>query len=405
MARRRVTCALGVVIALVTIFSLAGCAPASGTFYGRGYGHGRGMGQWGAFGYAVDHGWSGTQILDHYYGGTTTQTVAPSQQRVYLTATKGDELVVTQSQGRLRVDGYAGEVGAVRVLRLSSTHYRTYRGSSCTGPWTFVSDAPASDVEVRSAIPVGDDPSLMLQHCQPGETRYYRGSLHLVRALGTVVTVNEVGTEDLVRGILPREVPPSWADAGGGRGLAALRAQAVAARSYALFGDTRWSPYATTCDSTTCQVYGGYGTRVTGSGTIVENEDPRTDLAVAQTTNQVRTFADGRIAATEFSSSTGGWTAGGTFPAVRDDGDDHAGNPHHTWTVTLSRAQIETAFDAYVGRDVGAWTGFDDYVRDGNGEWGGRVVRVTAQFSNGDLTFTGAQVRQILSLKSTWFTA
>ena len=225
-----------------------------------------------------------------------------------------------------------------------------------------------------------------------------------MRALGSVVTVNQVDTEDLVRGIVPREVSPSWADAGGGRGLAAVRAQALAARSYALFGDTRWSPFATTCDSTSCQAYGGYGTRATGSGTIVRNEDPRTDLAVSQTANQVRKFADGRIAATEFGSSSGGWTAAGSFPAVRDDGDDHAGNPHHSWSVTFTRAQIEAAFDAYAGRDLGAWTGFDQYVRDGNGEWGGRVVRVRARFGNGDLTLTGDQVRQILALRSTWFT-
>ena len=45
--------------------------PSSVTFAGHGYGHGRGMGQWGAYGYAVDHAWSWTQIVDHYYGGTT----------------------------------------------------------------------------------------------------------------------------------------------------------------------------------------------------------------------------------------------------------------------------------------------------------------------------------------------
>ncbi len=37
---------------------------------GTGNGHGRGMSQWGAYGWAVDHGWSWDQILDWYYGGT-----------------------------------------------------------------------------------------------------------------------------------------------------------------------------------------------------------------------------------------------------------------------------------------------------------------------------------------------
>src|SRR6056297_499047 len=42
---------------------------------GTGLGHGRGMSQWGAYGYAVDHGWNWQQILNHYYGGTVPGTV------------------------------------------------------------------------------------------------------------------------------------------------------------------------------------------------------------------------------------------------------------------------------------------------------------------------------------------
>ena len=393
------------VVALAALLSLVGCTPDSVTIRGHGYGHGRGMSQWGALGYAVDDGWSGTRILDHYFGGTSTGPVWPVVQQVYLTGTDGQALDVTQDQGRLQVDGYGGEARAVRVVRLSSTHVRTYVGQGCGGPWTLLGDRAASDVEVRSAVPAGDDPSLMVQHCTTTGTRYYRGSLRLVRTPGGVATVNQVDTEDLVRGIVPREVSPAWVDAGGGLGLNAVRAQALAARSYVAAGDSRWGSWATTCDSTSCQAYGGYGTRATGSGTLVRNEDPRTDQAVRDTASQVRYTATGRIAHTEFSSSSGGWTAGGTFPAVVDDGDDVAGNPHHSWTVTLGRADVEARFDAFAGRDLGTWTGFDGYSRDGHGDLGGRVLRVRARFSGGDLTVTGDQVRSILSLKSTWFAA
>src|SRR3954452_13830692 len=44
--------------------------PSTVTLTGHGNGHGIGMGQWGAYGYAVDAGWSAWQIVDHYYGGT-----------------------------------------------------------------------------------------------------------------------------------------------------------------------------------------------------------------------------------------------------------------------------------------------------------------------------------------------
>ena len=54
------------------------------TLIGHGNGHGRGMGQWGAFGYAKQ-GWSSTQILSHYYGGTTAGKVDNVDVSVILT--------------------------------------------------------------------------------------------------------------------------------------------------------------------------------------------------------------------------------------------------------------------------------------------------------------------------------
>jgi peptidoglycan hydrolase-like amidase len=152
-----------------------------------------------------------------------------------------------------------------------------------------------------------------------------------------------------------------------------------------------------------CQSYQGYGTRASGSSTIVKVEDPRTDRAVLETAHQVRRHGNGRIARTEFSTSSGGWTLGGEFPAVRDDGDAYAGNAHHSWTVTLTRERIEAAFDARQGRDMGTWTGFDGYVRDGQGDLGGRVTTVRARFTGGDVTLTGDQMRFLFGLKSSWF--
>jgi hypothetical protein len=113
--------------------------------------------------------------------------------------------------------------------------------------------------------------------------------------------------------VVPRESPASWADQGGGAGLNALKAQAVAARSYA-WAENRNPPLYKTCDTTACQVYGGAG--LNG----VRIEDARTDKAIADTAGEVR-LLNGSVARTEFSSSTGGWTAGGTFPAVEDTGD------------------------------------------------------------------------------------
>ena len=51
--------------------------PATLELAGHGWGHGYGMGAYGALGYA-EAGWSYTEILSHYYGGTVLRTVSPS---------------------------------------------------------------------------------------------------------------------------------------------------------------------------------------------------------------------------------------------------------------------------------------------------------------------------------------
>ncbi len=83
----------------------------------------------------------------------------------------------------------------------------------------------------------------------------------------------------------------------------ALEAQAVAARSYAMAeggeSGNRFG-FAKTCDTTSCQVYGGAG--LGGAS----REAPTTDMAVVHTANVVRRFGNDTLARTEFSSSTGG---------------------------------------------------------------------------------------------------
>ena len=144
-----------------------------------------------------------------------------------------------------------------------------------------------------------------------------------------------------VRGVVPREVSAGWADQGSGAGYQAVKAQAVAARSYA-WAEARYT-YAKTCDGSTCQVYSGAAVR-TAAGVLSPLEDPRTDRAVADTRGQVRIDAKGAVARTEFSSSTGGYTAGGTFPAVVDEGDALAQNPNAAWVASVSGDAVIKAY-------------------------------------------------------------
>jgi len=369
------------------------------------------MGQWGAYGYAVDHGWSRSSILGHFYGGTNSHRRSDNPlQRVFLTAQEGRDLVVTNSRGLLETsaDGYGRRRTAMLIRFVDTSRFRLFSGTGCGGPWTeWPAPITAAEIRVRvGVVSTGgvDDSSTKLGLCSAVGTRYYRGDLLAVHAAGTIETVNQVDTENLVRSVITSEVSPSWSDAGGGAGAAAVEAQAVAARSYVLAGDSRFAPWATTCDTSQCQVYQGYAFRAAGSSAVALVEDPRTDWATGVTGGEVRRLPDGTVARTEFFPSTGGWTAGGLFPAVADGGDDTAANPNHDWTTTIDRTTLEAAFDRRQGLDVGTYEGIDILRRNGLGDEGGRVLSMRVRFTGSDVTLTGDAFRSLLGLRSNWFT-
>ena len=364
---------------------------------GRGWGHGRGMGQYGALGYAQDAGWSSTQILDHYYGGTTSGpapvpgVLDPDRIRVDLVAMRGRPTAVAIDSGTLHVTDDSG-VTLTRVagaIRLTATPVGmdVATAPSCDGPWTA---APAVGNHLIRITPetTATDESGLLQVCASSRTTWYEGEVWSVATSRGQRTFNLVSVEQYLRGVVPNEVPASWPDA-------TLQAQAVAARSYVLAGDTRWSDYADTCDSTLCQVYDGrYTTR---GGGFRSATHPRTDAAIGATTGVVRLERDGTVARTEFSSSTGGWTAGGDFPAVIDEGDAVTANPNARWRVTVDPSSVERSY----GR--GALLGVAILERNGLGPDGGRVLRAELRFEQGSVEVDGDTVRRQFGLKSNWF--
>jgi SpoIID/LytB domain protein len=349
----------------------------SWTITGKGYGHGRGLGQWGSFGYATVYRWGPVRITDHFYGGTRLATDAGNPVvRVHLLGPGGSALHVTGSA--LQVDGAGVDAAAVRVRRTALNTFAVDTAGSCAGPWTASRTVKAAEVAVNSRT---GGTTL----CQGSARTGYRGSL-IARETGSgQATVNRVRLDDYLAGVLPSEVPPSWGSASNGQ--AALRAQAVAARSYAL-SSTYGQAWADTCDTTACQVYSG-----------TSRLDPRTTEAVQATSGWVRrTSTTGAIARTEFSASTGGQTAGGTFPSVVDLGDAVEANPNRSWEVSFTASQMGAA------TGVGTATSVRVDSRDGNGTWGGRVLQLTITGTTATRTMTGAQFRTALGLKSTYLT-
>ena len=360
------------------------------TFVGHGWGHGRGMGQYGALGYAVNYGWSSAQILDHFYGGTAAGTVGNLEMTVELTGLTGRDTIVIGNG--LAINGAPASAAAVLVSRTASGAFQAYGAPGCGGPWVATGGSLGSGLRISAS---GDQGVLgnVVRVCDATGERAYRGSLSVVDQGGTQMTINYLPTESYLRGVVPRESPASWADLGGGRGMQALMAQSVAARSYAL-SSTR-SSGAHTCDTTACQVYGGAGYKQGSVWTVLE--DSRADAAIGATAGMVR-LKNGVPARTEFSSSTGGYTAGGTFPAVVDAGDSVVYNPNHSWATTLALSVVASRLGTGAIRTMAVT------ARNGLGADGGRVTTVRVVSTAGVVRdFAGDQVRLALGLKSNWF--
>ncbi len=120
--------------------------------------------------------------------------------------------------------------------------------------------------------------------------RWYRGKLMLKVSDGRLTVINDVGLEDYIRGVLPSEMSPSWE-------YEALKAQAIAARSYALANLGKQAKYGYDLkDNTEDQAYGG-----------ASAETNRTNKVIDDTEGLVLTY-DMKIISAYYSASAGGMT-------------------------------------------------------------------------------------------------
>ncbi len=333
---------------------------------GAGFGHGIGMSQYGAYGFAK-HGRSYRQILAHYYRGTELSKAGGQRVRVLLASGRDISFSGAASAGgrglaagrsyRVRASGGALELrGGGGVVARS-------RGALTVSP---------SKGSVR-----------LLGRATNGVSGgSYRGALELRASGSRVLAINVVGLEDYLRGVVPAEVPPSWP-------AAALQAQAVAARSYAL-ATRRRGAFDHHAD-TRSQVYRG-----------VNGERPSTDAAVRGTADEVLR-SGGRVAQTFFFSTSGGQTesvqnvfGGGPrayLVSVPDPFDSES--PRHRWRMSFTTAQMQARLRGIVkGRLRGI-----KVLRRGSSP---RIRSARVDGSRGSVRVSGATLRTRLGLPSTW---
>ena len=422
-------CAASLIVGLVPA-QLAqaeeGQLPGGVIIYGRGFGHGRGLSQYGAYGWATVHGWSWEQILDFYYGGATgnsrSNLEAPNQEMTtWLSAMNNRQTGVVSDSGTMRLleDPDQGRRFTSMVAREKSGAQRVYQvwgsgerkclnesDSPESAGFTLIGEfnETASFVTNSSQDP-GASALDTVGLCEPrsasaNQVRYYRG---IVRAMNNTKnenrTINIARLDDYLRGVVPRESPASWGDTAGGAGMNALRAQAVAARSYSVT-ENRYAGLAKTCDTQDCQVYGGAALRTSVNASPTVLESANTDRAVAETTGVVIRNPKGNVVRTEFSSSNGGRTAGGEFPALADEGDISANSSLMIWTRAFSAAQIVAKYP-----QVGVLTSVTT-TNDGlGGDFGGYTLDVTIAGTSGSVKVSGWAFRTAFGLPAPWFGA
>jgi SpoIID/LytB domain protein len=371
--------------------------PPETVFHGRGWGHGVGMSQHGARGRAIASQ-SAAEILAHYYAATTLGSKDPaSQVRVLLlnklAATAGAPLTVIGRGGEWSIEGLGAFPKDAKV-----TAWPASAGSST---WTLRVTASGGSILKSMAVSggfvvrPGGGASVLQLDSKPSTYDTYRGALR-VRLSTTAIVINEVALDAYLRGVVPLEMPASWP-------TEALRAQAIAARSYAAYRLHPASGTFDVYDDTRSQVYRG-----------VEGEAATTNAAIADTAGVVLKSGSA-IANAMFHSTGGGATEHnenvfvsasgaivsspvsylrGSMDRAADGTAYDAGAPLATWkTASYTRAELGAIFGRDARTNVGSLTRLDLSRRGVSG----RLISVTLVGSLGSKTVSGDVFRSVFN--------
>ena len=371
--------------------SASAAALGTTTFYGRGYGHGVGMSQYGARGRALA-GQAAPAILAHYYARTTLGQRDPAARvRVLVlagfAATAARPLTVTGIGGTFSIDGIAGVFPKSARLTLAPT---------ATGATTWNLKVTSSAALVLATAVVSStvivrpaSASSYLELTSKATTdNLYRGVFR-IRLTTTATVYDHVALDLYLRGVVPVEMPSSWP-------VEALKAQAIASRSYAVYHLHPATGSFDTYDDTRSQVYRGRRAETAAGNT-----------AVAATAGTV-VLSGTAVANTLYHSAAGGWTENNEYAFVSSSGSIVAGplpylrgasdrapdgtsydaaSPYATWhTASYTPAALSAIFGKDARTNVGAITALDLSRRGVSG----RLISVTLSGGLGSRTVSGS---------------
>jgi stage II sporulation protein D len=219
--------------------------------------------------------------------------------------------------------------------------------------------------------------------------KIYRGAFEFIRLDSSDLTVvNVVNMREYLYGVVPFEI-------GGSSPKEAVKAQAVAARTYALKNSHKHKDLTLDiCNTVHCQYYGG-----------VYRETENTNTAVNETDSKVITY-EGNLASVFYFASSGGYTAnvenvwGTPIPylvSVKDEYEDETSSRYH-WDKVLSAQQIKDILTKK-GYNIGKVLSVNITKRSEVG----RVTEVTVKGTTGEKVIERNRTRTTFGLNSQWY--
>ncbi|WP_064091867.1 SpoIID/LytB domain-containing protein [Rossellomorea aquimaris] len=331
------------------------------------------------------------------YGKKTSSGVQVDYQSKYQTSAKGFDIQEIPGNQKIAIFTLQSEMkkgassGYPTIKTFSAGDSATYIQSftnSLGETWYNVTSGSSSGWVLGSTTQLQTISGLSLVDASDGRT--YRGSFLFSPSGTNVKLINYLGMEDYLKGVLPNEMPASWH-------TEALKAQAIAARSYA------YSTKSTLSNTVASQVYKGYS-----------SEDSRTNAAV-EATKDLKAVYGGKPIQTFFYSTSGGKTANisdvwntSQQPYYTSVADTYENSPHSNWTQSFTPNEILKSFGV-----TKADTVLYDMSLSKTGA-NGEVSGVTLTTSDGVITKTGNEntIRKLFPIsssssygmiKSNWF--
>jgi len=380
--------------------------------YGKGWGHGIGLSQWGAQGWAQGAAGvrlTGEQIVAKYFPGAQLSTQPITQPFRVLISAPSTGCVNNTIANVARMESAGG-------MRLVNNADQTivYHETGPNEPLRFWNDGGTLVVrnEWSRDVVFANADTLMLLPKQAWDPIYvdekglgYRGTIRVgMREGGNLQVVNFVSSDDYMKGALPGEMPSFWE-------FEALRAQAIAARTYAAWrqstaGDRTWDVRDDTAD----QCYGGHtfeaartNSAVEATGSLILIYDGKPIRALYSSASGGISENVGCVLDAERVGNTWGCVQGWPYLQVTPDPaeaaayDKRGGMPHGSWSAWFSGDAIRREIIIDYGVDIGRFVSMDFNMSPGE-----RPISVRVRGTDASLDLKGDRfLRTTLGLKST----